>query len=67
MLTKKINSEKGLELILTCDIIIFIMEVVTFIYKTQYSHYEELKLGYHQRSLLSTPSLLKEILRKIKY
>ena len=56
-----------MELILNCDILIFIMEVVTFIHESQASHYEELKLRYHLAIAFVNPYLLNETSRKIKH
>ena len=43
-INKKFNSGKCLELVLTYDIIYFIMGIAAFITTSHYSHYEELKL-----------------------
>lgn len=49
-----------LEFVFGCDIITFIMGVVTFILNLVYSHYEELKSGYHLAIASVNPYLLKK-------
>jgi len=52
-----------LEFFLICDIIYFMMEVVTFSYESRQTHYEELKLRYHPRSPKVNPYLLRKTLK----
>ena len=66
-MTRKKFQLRYLENALACDIVSFIMEVVTLVDKRPHFHYEELGLEYQGAIAAVNLYLLKEILEKIIY